>query len=184
MITLDKEKCTNCGICNDVCPNYCFTMTEGNKLQLVHPEHCCDCGHCISLCPPGALSHEAIPRDELIQFSRSVPAPDAMKELLQGRRSIRIYKDRQVSDADIQTLLDVGMYAGTSSNGQTEGFLVVQNRGRLLELERLVIQTIWDAGLKYLGGGLMRKILLISPELLLPDFGTKNQAGILYLVTL
>jgi len=82
-----------------------------------------------------------------------------MKALLHSRRSIRHYKDRQLSDGELSELLQVAQMAGTSSNGQTEGFLVLQNQERIRNLELLIIKTLWNAGLKYLKGGFMRKLL-------------------------
>lgn len=160
MITLKKELCTNCGICLDVCPNYCFDATSPKDIKLVNPNQCCVCGHCISLCAPKALSHEAIPHEELTSFRFPEITAEDMQQLLLGRRSIRKYKNQTVPDEFLEKLLYVGEHAATSSNGQSEGFIVIQNRKKLEKLELLVIRTLWDAGLKYLDGRIIKKLLM------------------------
>ena len=51
-------------------------------------------------------------------------------------------------------MIEVGIHAGTSSNGQTENFIVLQDRKLLSDLEKMVIDVVWDTGLKYLGNGI------------------------------
>ena len=51
----------------------------------------------------------------------------------------------------IEQLLQVATYAGTSSNGQSEAFIVIQNRQYLKELEKMVADVLWNAGIKFLG---------------------------------
>lgn len=39
-------------------------------------------------------------------------------ELMKGRRSIRRYQDRQISKADLETILQAGTYAPNAGGGQ------------------------------------------------------------------
>ena len=49
-VHIDKEKCTECGICAIRCPR-CFTVAD-EKVSVQADENCCIvCGHCVSLCP-------------------------------------------------------------------------------------------------------------------------------------
>ena len=52
---VDKEKCTGCGACVDVCPVKAIKM-EGDKA--VVGEECIDCGVCVNTCPVQAISLE------------------------------------------------------------------------------------------------------------------------------
>jgi len=52
-VTIDKEKCTACGTCVDVCP------VEALKIDgkaVCDEETCIDCGSCVDECPEGAIS--------------------------------------------------------------------------------------------------------------------------------
>ena len=52
-IKIDKEKCTGCGDCVDVCPVEAISVENG---KVVISEECVDCGACVSTCKNEALS--------------------------------------------------------------------------------------------------------------------------------
>jgi len=72
---------------------------------------------------------------------------------------VRAYAPEAPSDEIVRQLLEVATHGATSSNGQTEGFLVIRDRAYLEELESLVIEAIWNAGLKYLEGRALNKLI-------------------------
>jgi len=74
------------------------------------------------------------------------------------RRSIRNYKTTDVPENLLQRLLQVAIHAGTASNGQTEQFIVLRDRQKINNLEILVVNSLWNVGLKYFGNRLLRKI--------------------------
>ena len=59
-----KDKCTNCGECDMVCPDYCFqweedTLKSGKKtvtLQGINYQYCKGCLKCVEICKHGALT--------------------------------------------------------------------------------------------------------------------------------
>jgi glutamate synthase (NADPH/NADH) small chain len=63
----DRDKCTGCGNCADICPNEAITMVgipdlkprpeEGIKNERPRLDYgrCCFCGLCVDICPPGSL---------------------------------------------------------------------------------------------------------------------------------
>lgn len=165
MIEINKDKCINCKDCLSVCPNYVYKLisdsdNEEEEVVVQYPSQCCVCGHCISICPVGAISHEELPLEDFKELQPIEISPDAMRNLLLSRRSIRNYKPEPVPDDVIKKLLEVAIHAGTSSNGQGEQFIVVKNQSFLLELEEAVVDILWNAGLKYLGSnGFIAKLL-------------------------
>ncbi|OAA28439.1 dihydroorotate dehydrogenase [Kosmotoga arenicorallina S304] len=50
---IDKEKCTLCGLCVDICPY--FALTIENNAVAVNQEECFGCGLCQSRCPVKAI---------------------------------------------------------------------------------------------------------------------------------
>lgn len=57
LITVDTEKCTGCGKCLRVCPNFrANQVTEDNK-TLVNWEYCTGCGECIKACMHNARKY-------------------------------------------------------------------------------------------------------------------------------
>ena len=154
MIEIDSKKCSRCGFCLDVCPNYVFALGEGRVMKVRYPEQCCICGHCVAICPENALIHKEMPAEKFEDLPASNISPENMRNLLLSRRSIRAYKEKPVPKELIEQLIEVGIHAGTSSNGQSENFVVIQDRRLLAQLEKMVIEVMWDKGMKYLGNSI------------------------------
>jgi Fe-S-cluster-containing hydrogenase component 2 len=52
-VKIDKDKCTACGACAEVCPVDAITVDDVAK---VDEDTCIDCGTCIDECPVEAIS--------------------------------------------------------------------------------------------------------------------------------
>ena len=57
------------------------------------------------------------------------------------RKSIRSYKAEQISDSDLDLILQAAVRAPTGGNSQSWHFTVLQNKSKLLELNALVRET-------------------------------------------
>ncbi|MEI6100231.1 MAG: mercury methylation ferredoxin HgcB [Eubacteriales bacterium] len=57
-LVLDKDKCTGCGVCMDVCPHAVFEIREG-RASIVALDNCMECGACEQNCAFGALEVHA-----------------------------------------------------------------------------------------------------------------------------
>ena len=53
-VTVDEEKCTGCGTCEEVCPVEAIKVPD-NKAK-IDAEACIECGACVDECPEGSLS--------------------------------------------------------------------------------------------------------------------------------
>jgi Fe-S-cluster-containing hydrogenase component 2 len=49
---VNREKCTGCGSCTDVCPTEAITIRDGKAVITLD---CIDCGACPRVCPEGAI---------------------------------------------------------------------------------------------------------------------------------
>ncbi len=54
-IKQNKDNCTNCEICIDVCPREVFTI-KNKEVILSNKDKCIECGACVTNCQYGALS--------------------------------------------------------------------------------------------------------------------------------
>lgn len=56
LVKVDRDSCTDCGMCLSLCPVKAFEIDE-ESLQLVfHSNACIACGLCVEGCPPGAIA--------------------------------------------------------------------------------------------------------------------------------
>ena len=52
---VDKDTCTGCESCVDICPVEAITMEDD---KAVISDECIDCGQCVDECPVDAISME------------------------------------------------------------------------------------------------------------------------------
>ena len=58
---------------------------------------------------------------------------------LKTRRSIRKFKDEQISDEDLKTILETGTYAPTGRGAQSPKIVVIQNPETILLQTRSIL---------------------------------------------
>ncbi len=73
-------------------------------------------------------------------------------KVIKGRRSIRKYKEKQIEDSDIQTILDCAIHAPSAMNQQKWHFTVIQNRAMLNRMVDIIKENIMNSGIEFLIG--------------------------------
>lgn len=63
------------------------------------------------------------------------------KEIVLGRRSVRNFEEKEVSNEDIFELIDCARYAPSDTNSQTWEFIVLKNKEHIKKIEEMT----WDA---------------------------------------
>ncbi|UCC57736.1 MAG: 4Fe-4S dicluster domain-containing protein [Candidatus Bathyarchaeum sp.] len=88
-LTLDKNKCTGCGICMEICPREAIEVTKTPKIEgeaakpptvAISEEKCTYCGMCETLCAFGALSIK-INGEHIIPVVNSESFPQLIREI-------------------------------------------------------------------------------------------------------
>ncbi len=88
-LTLDKNKCTGCGICMKICPREAIQVKKTQKAEgeetkpptvTISEEKCTYCGICEALCPFGALSIK-INGEHIIPVVESESFPQLVREI-------------------------------------------------------------------------------------------------------
>ena len=54
-LTIDRKKCTGCGMCAVVCPHRVIKVAE-RKAWIIEPDLCMECGACAVNCRENAVS--------------------------------------------------------------------------------------------------------------------------------
>ncbi len=65
---------------------------------------------------------------------------------IRNRRSIRVYKEEQIKDHELEIILEAGKYAPSAANQQSWHFTVVQNREVLNRISRLIKEVFKKSG--------------------------------------
>jgi nitroreductase/NAD-dependent dihydropyrimidine dehydrogenase PreA subunit len=141
-IEIDKNKCNQDGLCVAVCPSRLFEYHKETPPTTVKDIEgmCIRCGHCVAVCPTGALKHRSldIHRFEEVEEEFRLTT-EQCEAFFKGRRSIRAYKDKPVSQEKITRLIDIARYAPTARNSQGVRWLVVTDRAEIKRYAGLVI---------------------------------------------
>lgn len=141
-VTINQEKCCGDKICYHICPANCIEMNDNNKAVITRKGTftCISCGHCIGVCPTNAISLEI---DGVEEFGEpninSQITFEELSLLMKGRRSVRSYKDKEISQEDLQKLFEVVRFAPTAKNGQYVKWIVINGKEKVRQLAGLVI---------------------------------------------
>jgi nitroreductase/NAD-dependent dihydropyrimidine dehydrogenase PreA subunit len=147
LLKIDQAKCNHDMICVMECPRRIIQMEEG-EFPFVAPEgeaYCMACGHCVAVCPKGALSLDLVPLEKSPEIDPALtPGWEQAVQFLRSRRSIRVYKDKEVDRETLARLIETARYAPTASNSQTIHWTVFGGREKLLEFSAVAVD--WMRG--------------------------------------
>jgi len=146
-ISIDRDKCTACGICAVRCPR-CFTKEGGEILAEASEDKCILCGHCVSLCPAGAITHSEFDPGDFSALGRKVNFETAkFIRFLQGRRSHRHFLQKKVARENLEILMEACRWAPTGSNVQNVEVIIYTDREKIDRLSDLTIEYfLWVHG--------------------------------------
>ena len=124
MVEINPSLCTGCGLCAENCAVHAI-VKNGDGTYRCNKAWCFACGQCVAICPAGAPSMPGLeePVDYApISFDLD---PGILLNAMRFRRSIRRFTGEKVGRRELETLLDAGRCAPTSSNSQSIGFTVL-----------------------------------------------------------
>lgn len=115
-VIFNPEICTGCGLCVSVCKTFNLIVENKKAVETSNSSFgCIGCGHCMAICPTGAI--EVFGRELSPDDMYDLPKKDHMSNyeqflsLVQNRRSIREFEDRNVDQETIQRILTAAMTA-------------------------------------------------------------------------
>lgn len=145
-ISINNDKCNNCGICVLRCP-LVFRKNEDETTAQADENNCNLCGHCVALCPTDAIFHHKMDMENFDKIDYPVRmAPDQFIKFIRQRRSHRHFKSKSIPRDDLAKLVDTCRYTPTGSNVQTVEVIVVQNPERIQKLSDLTIDFFDEIG--------------------------------------
>lgn len=126
--SVDREKCTSCGLCVEDCPAGIIASVD--DVPWIAPEKeagCFRCQHCISICPTGAISILGLKPGDLVSLRGFDPDAEKLSLLMRGRRSVRRYRRENVDRAVLNDLLAVASAAPSAVNERKVRFTLVDD---------------------------------------------------------
>lgn len=160
-ILVDDEKCNGCGRCIETCPIQLLMLNSDNKCRSndrYDAFRCITCQNCTAVCSAEAIQISGAYRvhtgfwknDDLFGNPMAYPDPlgtgaltdvektaDKLTEtekVIYNRRSIRLYKKKQVPKELINRIIEAGRFAPSAGNNQPWKFIVIQNRELIDEI--------------------------------------------------
>jgi nitroreductase/NAD-dependent dihydropyrimidine dehydrogenase PreA subunit len=130
---VDKEKCTECGACVEVCPASLIRIRK-NGPRATGLRACISCGHCVAVCPVEALDNDLAPLAKQVPVAPTGLSARTATEFMRSRRSIRCYKEEKVPRETLLQVLDVARFASTGGNSQGLSYLVISDKEALRKL--------------------------------------------------
>lgn len=142
-VIVDRERCLHDGACVACCPVSVLEMEESPAGAVPTSKdgvRCVRCGHCVAVCRAGALALTFLPRRDLRPIVKAHQiAPEQAEQLLQARRSIRVYQDKLVPRALIERALDTARFAPSGVNRQPVAWTVLSGREAVHKLAEGVL---------------------------------------------
>lgn len=149
-VIVDKEKCTKCGICIAACDNYLKVGEEGFPVEKDIEDSlfgCIQCGNCMMKCPTESIEiiGEDIDKKHIRPMPQKLSDYNALNGLFLKRRSIRKYKNEDVSKEDIDKIIASAATSAVSIPPSEVKVLVVQGRKKVQELAKDLLEEIKHA---------------------------------------
>lgn len=136
---VDRDRCTGCGLCVEVCPAGTLTLVDGKAA--VTGDRSLSCGQCAAVCPVGAITVSSLDPDaHTFETFRMNPAwlpwgetnPGELVRLMASRRSCRRYSDRPVTPETLRDLVKIGVTAPSGTNSQLWSFTLIPSRQEMI----------------------------------------------------
>ena len=125
---INKSLCKSCGICAEVCPNKLIGKNGSMHFKKDREQLCLQCGQCMAVCPSKSVNIDGLSYNDFHELPSNKNNYENFMEILSGRRSVRTFKNRPVSNEIIDKIIDSVSYAPFGAEPGKMELSVINNR--------------------------------------------------------
>ena len=130
-IKVNKDLCIGCELCKNDCP--VNNIIIENKKSVIKNQDCLMCGHCVAICPKEAITMTGFDELPIELTNKPILDSDELLMAIKSRRSIRKFKDKEVSSEIVKQIIEAGRYTPSAKNSQDVSYIVLDNKKRIYE---------------------------------------------------
>jgi nitroreductase/NAD-dependent dihydropyrimidine dehydrogenase PreA subunit len=141
-IKINKEKCIKCGACIKDCITYSLEKDSDGyaKVSDKNSSLCISCQHCFSICPSGAISFNDNTPENISETSPALP--ENVLDLIKTRRSIRQYKNEEISEELLKKIKEMLPYVPTGCNYKSLHFSIIESKTAMDSIRKYVTKKL------------------------------------------
>jgi nitroreductase/NAD-dependent dihydropyrimidine dehydrogenase PreA subunit len=161
-ISIDSQACILCGKCIEVCGSMTLEIIDDRVVQTM-PELCSSCGHCAIVCPTNCIksNENSIHKFEIKELDNNL---SDIEKLLLTKRSVRKFKEKNIDKNILKKIIYYGNKAPSSSNLRKRNYIIVDNREKIIEIEKIILKK-YENLLKILNPLLLGIIKIFNKEM-------------------
>lgn len=144
IVGIDAEKCNFCKACVKECPLDNFSaLKEERQITFDSSKDCILCGHCIAVCPKKAIVYSDI-NGNIVDFEVTKPSISTLtlNRLMLSKRSVRQYKNKNVSKDLIDQIIKSMSFAPVAMNKHSLKCIVISDNKKINKLIDSIIESI------------------------------------------
>ena len=130
-IKVNKDLCIGCELCKNDCP--VNNIIIENKKSVIKNQDCLMCGHCVAICPKEAITMTGFDELPIELTNKPILDSDELLMAIKSRRSIRKFKDKEVSSEIVKQIIEAGRYTHSAKNSQDVSYIILDNKKRIYE---------------------------------------------------
>ena len=160
MPRIDLEKCIKCMKCVLDCPSDAIDIKKGTI-----NDTCIHCGHCVAICPECTVFPD---EGDIIKLQATSVSSNDFKKLSASIRTCRSYKDREVDEKTLLSLVENMKHYPSASNARPLEITIVRSKEQVQKLNDQTAQQLIKA-IGFITSPIIMPILqLLAPKLNLP----------------